>query len=362
MPPRVSSRMNPLFTLMYLALTLPLPLLTKHMHRSTLSSFNFSLYSGLERRGIQSATAHLQRIVEACKNGAEQKDQLPPLQITAPIHSRTLRPPIDRYLTEADIAIQCAWTSKTTNPRVFYGIFSLEHVQLLRDYTHTIDVLTYYASQYRFVLPLFAFELTVMRCRQFQSACSTNYIWRRYGDVIEQSRMTLDGELYCVVFKRWETADQFLRESFGAPSKSQFTYSIEVLGQLAQAGDANEDQSTVNRFLDDLRVFRRPTTEGMVVRQPSVKTETEKLSEKLFSLLQQWVSIFQRSHSPEKAFVPFISQLVKQGILKVEDIRRGSQPAFSPEFLAVVLRGTVRLTTRFHDGDTYLSRIAGETV
>ncbi|KAG2045814.1 hypothetical protein BDR06DRAFT_1015229 [Suillus hirtellus] len=97
-------------------------------------------------------------------------------------------------------------------------------------------------------------------------------------------------------------------------SQSQFTYSIEVLGQLAQAGDANEE---VNRLLDDLRVVRRPTTEGMVVCQPSVKPETEQLREKLFSWFQQWGSIFQRSRSPEKAFVPFISQLTKQGILKV---------------------------------------------
>ncbi|KAG2138015.1 hypothetical protein DEU56DRAFT_736548 [Suillus clintonianus] len=103
-------------------------------------------------------------------------------------------------------------------------------------------------------------------------------------------------------------------------SQSQLTFSIEVLGQLAQAGDANEEYCTrVNRLLDDLRVVRRPTTlpaDGMVVRQPSVKPETEQLREKLFSWFQQWVSIFQRSHSP----VPFISQLTKQGILKVEDI------------------------------------------
>lgn len=104
-------------------------------------------------------------------------------------------------------------------------------------------------------------------------------------------------------------------------SQSQLTYSIEVLGQLAQAGKANEE---VNRLLDDLRVVRRPSmtlpTENTVVRQPSVKPETEQLREKLFIWFQQWVTIFQRSHSPEKAFVPFISQLTKQGILKVEDI------------------------------------------
>ena len=35
---------------------------------------------------------------------------------------------------------------------------------------------------------------------------------------------------------------------------------------------------------------------------------------------QQWVNIYQRSHAPEKSFVPFVAQLTKQGILKVEDL------------------------------------------
>ncbi|KAF9244222.1 Not1-domain-containing protein [Melanogaster broomeanus] len=105
-------------------------------------------------------------------------------------------------------------------------------------------------------------------------------------------------------------------------SQSQLTYTIEVLGQLTQAGKANED---VQRLLDDLRgVVRRPSaalaSEGVVIRQPSVKPETEQLREKLFIWFQQWVTIFQRSHSPEKAFVPYITQLTKQGILKVEDV------------------------------------------
>ncbi|KAH7889967.1 Not1-domain-containing protein [Phlebopus sp. FC_14] len=104
-------------------------------------------------------------------------------------------------------------------------------------------------------------------------------------------------------------------------SQSQLTYSIEVLGQLAQAGKANED---VKRLLDDLRGVRRPSTsttpEGVVIRQPSVKPETEQLRDKLFVWFQQWVTIFQRSHSPEKTFVPYITQLTKHGILKVEDV------------------------------------------
>ncbi|KAF9001961.1 Not1-domain-containing protein [Cyathus striatus] len=104
-------------------------------------------------------------------------------------------------------------------------------------------------------------------------------------------------------------------------NQSQFAYSIEILGQLAQGGKANEE---VSRLLDELRGIRRPTvpstSDALVVRQAPVKPETEQLREKLFVWFQQWVGIFQRSNSPEKSFVPFITQLTKQGILKVEDV------------------------------------------
>jgi CCR4-NOT transcription complex subunit 1 len=80
----------------------------------------------------------------------------------------------------------------------------------------------------------------------------------------------------------------------------------------------------VNLLLDDLHGVRRTATQivpdNLIIRQPSVKPETEQLREKLFIWFQQWVNIFQRSHSPEKNFVPFITQLTKQGILKVEDV------------------------------------------
>ncbi|KAJ7684728.1 Not1-domain-containing protein [Mycena polygramma] len=104
-------------------------------------------------------------------------------------------------------------------------------------------------------------------------------------------------------------------------SQTQFHYTIEVLNQLSQSGKANEE---VNRLLDDLRGVRRPLVpvapEVPTLRQPSVKPETEQMRERLFVWFQQWVNIFQRSHSPEKNFVPFITQLTKQGILKVEDV------------------------------------------
>jgi hypothetical protein len=51
----------------------------------------------------------------------------------------------------------------------------------------------------------------------------------------------------------------------------------------------------------------------------SLKPETDELREKLCVWFQRRINIFQRSHSPEKNFVPFIAQLTKQGILKMEE-------------------------------------------
>ncbi|KAF9557678.1 Not1-domain-containing protein [Agrocybe pediades] len=105
-------------------------------------------------------------------------------------------------------------------------------------------------------------------------------------------------------------------------TQAQFVYSLEILGQLVLAGKANED---VIKLLDDLRGVRRssstvPHEGALPSQQPLVKAENEQLREKLYIWFQQWVNIFQRSHSPEKSFVPFITQLTKQGILKVEDV------------------------------------------
>ncbi|KAH9946365.1 Not1-domain-containing protein [Epithele typhae] len=95
-------------------------------------------------------------------------------------------------------------------------------------------------------------------------------------------------------------------------TQAQFSYTIDILSQLAQSGKVTDEAA---RLLDDLR----GVPQNVPARQPSVKPETETLREKLFIWFQQWVSIYQRSHSPEKSFVPYITQLTRQGILKAED-------------------------------------------
>lgn len=77
------------------------------------------------------------------------------------------------------------------------------------------------------------------------------------------------------------------------------------------------------RLLEDLRGVRRPAStvaDGAPARQITDKSESAQLREKLYIWFQQWIVIFQRSPSPEKNFVPFITQLAKQNILKADDV------------------------------------------
>lgn len=75
----------------------------------------------------------------------------------------------------------------------------------------------------------------------------------------------------------------------------------------------------VNRLLDDLRGVRRTSLVSPPDAGFAVAKSDDVMRERLFICFQQWINIFQRSASPEKSFVPFITQLTKQGILKAED-------------------------------------------
>jgi CCR4-NOT transcription complex subunit 1 len=75
-------------------------------------------------------------------------------------------------------------------------------------------------------------------------------------------------------------------------------------------------------LLEDLQGTRQasPFEGSAVTQKTTVSAELEQMREKLFLWFQQWVGIFQRSQAPEKSFVPFVTQLTKQGILKQEEV------------------------------------------
>ncbi|KAI3613543.1 ccr4-not complex component [Moniliophthora roreri] len=100
-------------------------------------------------------------------------------------------------------------------------------------------------------------------------------------------------------------------------TQNQFHYTIELLGNLASSGKAND---AVNSLLDDLRGIRRPSAEAPTVRQPSTKPGAEDTREKLYMGFQSWVSIYQRSHSPEKNFVQFVTGLTRLGFGKEDEV------------------------------------------
>ncbi|KAF7311634.1 Not1-domain-containing protein [Mycena kentingensis (nom. inval.)] len=99
-------------------------------------------------------------------------------------------------------------------------------------------------------------------------------------------------------------------------TQSQFHFSLEILTTFSRESKTTDE---VNKLLDDLRGVRR-APDAARATPPVKQSETEQLRERLFHWFQQWVQIFQRSTTPEKSFIPFITQLTKQGILKVEDL------------------------------------------
>ncbi|KNZ75310.1 General negative regulator of transcription subunit 1 [Termitomyces sp. J132] len=121
--------------------------------------------------------------------------------------------------------------------------------------------------------------------------------------------------------------DQQLAKTLLAdPRPNLLNFTVNLIRECLSSDPPVASQNQVNRLLEDLRGSRRisnsTTPEPLMTlgRQTTVKPETDQLREKLFIWFQQWVAIYQRSHSPEKNFVPFITQLTKQGILKMEDV------------------------------------------
>jgi CCR4-NOT transcription complex subunit 1 len=103
-------------------------------------------------------------------------------------------------------------------------------------------------------------------------------------------------------------------------TQAQFQFTLDVIAQLVSAGKANDEAT---QLLEDLRGVRRssaPTPIDPFAVQSGAKVGDDQMRERLFIWFQQWINIFQRSHAPEKSFIAFISQLTKQGILKLEDV------------------------------------------
>ncbi|KAH8108458.1 Not1-domain-containing protein [Phellopilus nigrolimitatus] len=97
-------------------------------------------------------------------------------------------------------------------------------------------------------------------------------------------------------------------------TQQQFPYTLDALAQLVTSSKATE---SVVQLLTELHTGQGQPTR---VASSETKQENEQLQAHLLKCFQQWVGVFQRSSAPEKMFVPYVTQLSKQGILKLEDM------------------------------------------
>ncbi|GBE82235.1 hypothetical protein SCP_0406180 [Sparassis crispa] len=140
-------------------------------------------------------------------------------------HARALQPRLEKWLKDQDIISQLTFISKPAGgaPRVTFDILDPHHVTRILEKPPVFDRRTYYATQSRFVPPVYGLEVAVAGCSEFQGIEGriNAYIRRRYGlDAIAFSRMVLDGEVYTVLFKDWPTTSRFLSDPFEFMSDS----------------------------------------------------------------------------------------------------------------------------------------------
>ncbi|KZT44176.1 Not1-domain-containing protein [Sistotremastrum suecicum HHB10207 ss-3] len=103
-------------------------------------------------------------------------------------------------------------------------------------------------------------------------------------------------------------------------TQAQFQDSLSTLLRAAELGKLTERGSLLLEDLGRVAKSRTTLASAESVADPTIKADYGHLHDRLFVWFQQWVMIFQRSPSPEKAFIPFVSQLQKEGILKQDDV------------------------------------------
>ncbi|KAJ1307774.1 hypothetical protein OPQ81_001861 [Rhizoctonia solani] len=121
-----------------------------------------------------------------------------------------------------------------------------------------------------------------------------------------------------------EFTAKLIRECTGGEhafaTRSDFPHSLEALSRAAQTSKAPEE---VISLLEEFQgVARGGSHSSTPARSSSTYSNTQLvlLSERLAVHFDDWLRIFQRSPSSEKAFGSYVTQLTNEGILKGEDI------------------------------------------
>jgi hypothetical protein len=133
------------------------------------------------------------------------------------MRAKALQPKLSDHLNRKGYHFQRTFISKTTN-RVRFDLLDCSSVDSLLQEPPVIDHQTICPSTPRYIQPVYGLEVAILSVKDSQLVrpVVNNYIRRAYGNVIAHSRLALDGDAYCVVFKTWAQTSRFLQDPFTA--------------------------------------------------------------------------------------------------------------------------------------------------
>ena len=112
---------------------------------------------------------------------------------------------------------QYSFVSKAIS-RITFDLLDRASVDNLFKTPPVIDHQTIYPSVPRYIKPVYALEVGILGVKGVLRAAPVidHYIKSKYGNVIAYSRLALNGDAYCVVFKTWAQTSRFLSDPFTA--------------------------------------------------------------------------------------------------------------------------------------------------
>ena len=131
--------------------------------------------------------------------------------------AEALHPKLGAHLNARGCPFQCTFISKTMH-RMTFDFLDRASIDSLFKTPPVIDHQTLYPSVPRYIQPVYALEVTILGLKDVVGALPLidRHIKSRYGNVIASSRLALEGDAYCVVFKNWAQTSRFLNDPFTA--------------------------------------------------------------------------------------------------------------------------------------------------
>ena len=138
-------------------------------------------------------------------------------QVDSFAQAKAFQPKLCDHLNGIGCSYQCSFVSKAMK-RITFDLLDHASVNHLLDNPPIIDHQTLYPSTPRYIQPVYGLEVAILGVKDVMRVAPVidHYTHSTYGDVIAASRLSLNGDAYCVVFKTWGQTSRFLSDPFTA--------------------------------------------------------------------------------------------------------------------------------------------------